>query len=92
MVYQVVQRTPHAIRVCRLYRALLKEQANWLGHREQWNEMAVKTRDVFKANKDVPLRQAVALVEDGEAQLKYWKHPNPYICEFTCNYNSPFPS
>ena len=81
MVFQVVRRTPHSIRVCRLYRRILKEQDSWLGHRGQWNEIALDTRRAFDANKNAPMGHALALVEDAEAQLQYWKHPNPYISE-----------
>merc|ERR1712137_547868 len=79
MVYHVVRRTPHSIRVCRLYRQILKEQQSWIAHRGQWNEIACSTRDAFKAQKHLSPIKAEPLIKDAQAQLDYWRHPNPYI-------------
>lgn len=79
MVFTVIPRTAHSIRVCRLYRSILKEQKSWLAHRGYWNEVALTTREAFKANKDLPRTKAIPLVEYGEEQLEYWAHPNPLI-------------
>ena len=79
MVYHVVRQSPHALRVCKLYRRILKEQQSWVGDRLLWNEIALNTRNAFKAQKTVSSKKAEFLVKDAEEQLEYWRHPNPII-------------
>lgn len=81
MVYHgLVPRSAHSLRICRLYRRILKEQLNWTFDRQDWNEIARATSETFKAYKNVSIQQAETLAADAEKQLEYWKHPSPIIC------------
>merc|ERR1712137_831336 len=71
-------RSEHSIRVCRVYRAILKEQMNWLVSRDAWNPAARAMRNAFRANMYLGEREAVPLVENAENHLAYWRHPIPY--------------
>ena len=82
MVYQVLQRTPHSLRVARLYRRVLKEQRNWIPYRHQFNEAATNTRNAFRDKENVDKLEAERLIKDCEEQLEHWRHPVPIISKF----------
>lgn len=70
----------HVVRVQRLYRQSLKLMLNWAVHRELWISEGKDMRAQFEANRhqDNP-RVIEKLVSMGEAKLKDFAHPAPYI-------------
>ncbi|KAK5126354.1 hypothetical protein LTR85_010590 [Meristemomyces frigidus] len=65
--------------VLQLYRRSLKLALDWTIHRYLWRGQAVYIRSLFEANKNVTQpRQQRELVEQTEAILEKWKHPDPY--------------
>lgn len=72
----------HSQRVIRLYRNSLKHLLSWAIDRGVWREEAVVLRARFDANKDLKdMGKARKLLEDGEAEFQFYKHPDPYICK-----------
>ena len=72
----------HAQKVTRLYRKSLKHMLSWTVDRGLWRQQAVELRSRFDANKDIKdMNKAVRLLQEGEEEFNYLKHPDPYICE-----------
>ncbi|KAE9988197.1 hypothetical protein EG328_000153 [Venturia inaequalis] len=62
-----------------LYRRALKLTLDWSVHRHIWRGQAMYIRSLFEAQKNVrEPRQQKALIEETEALLEKWKHPDPY--------------
>ena len=73
----------HAQRVTRLYRNSLKHLLSWTIDRQTWRKEALELRSRFDASKNVSdQRKASQLLEKGEEEFNYLKHPDPYICEY----------
>ncbi|KAE9994564.1 hypothetical protein EG327_008077 [Venturia inaequalis] len=69
----------HQARVFSLYRRALKLTLDWSVHRHIWRGQAMYIRSLFEAQKNVrEPRQQKALIEETEALLEKWKHPDPY--------------
>ncbi|KAF2169675.1 hypothetical protein M409DRAFT_20090 [Zasmidium cellare ATCC 36951] len=65
--------------VLSLYRRSLKLALDWAVHRYVWRGQALYIRGLFEANKHVTQpRQQRELLEQTEALLEKWKHPDPY--------------
>ena len=70
----------HAQKVTRLYRKSLKHLLSWTIDRALWRQQALELRARFDAHKDLrDMKKAVHLLEDGEEEFNYLKHPDPYI-------------
>eukprot|EP00049_Salpingoeca_infusionum_P021726 m.4309 g.4309 ORF g.4309 m.4309 type:complete len:103 (-) comp4459_c0_seq1:261-569(-) len=68
------------LRVLQLYRAALKDAQSWAIDRTEWYKQAAILRTRFKEGKAVDNpREALALLEKGEAEFERTKHPDPYI-------------
>ncbi|KAF2864634.1 hypothetical protein BDV95DRAFT_632773 [Massariosphaeria phaeospora] len=66
--------------VLRLYRRSLKLSLNWAVHRYLWRGQAMYLRSLFEANRHVTEpRLQRTLIQETEALLEKWKHPDPYI-------------
>ncbi|CAK3968945.1 related to NADH2 dehydrogenase (ubiquinone) chain CI-B22 [Lecanosticta acicola] len=65
--------------VLSLYRRSLKLALDWAVHRYVWRGQAMYIRGLFEANKHItqPKEQKL-LLEQTEALLEKWKHPDPY--------------
>ncbi|KAM0798755.1 hypothetical protein BDR22DRAFT_891147 [Usnea florida] len=62
-----------------LYRRSLKLALDWTVHRNLWRGQAQYIRSLFEANRDVrEPRQQRVIVQEAEALLEKWKHPDPY--------------
>ncbi|CCJ29776.1 unnamed protein product [Pneumocystis jirovecii] len=70
----------HRSRVLSLYRRALKLSLDWCIRRDIWRIEALKIRSRFESNRNIcdPWRLSVIL-EETEAILKKYKHPDPYI-------------
>ncbi|KAF1824925.1 uncharacterized protein K489DRAFT_429264 [Dissoconium aciculare CBS 342.82] len=67
------------LHVLSLYRRSLKLALDWAVARDVWRGQAVYIRGLFDANKTVSQpRQQKELIEQTEALLEKWKHPDPY--------------
>ncbi|KAK9904139.1 hypothetical protein WJX75_005303 [Coccomyxa subellipsoidea] len=67
-------------RVLHLYRHGLKNLLSWAIRRDLFAQEAARLRAEFDLNKDVDnVAQAGRLLEKGEAKLKEYQHPDPYI-------------
>jgi len=67
------------LQVLSLYRRALKLSLDWAVARDVWRSQAVYIRGLFDANKGVSQpRQQKELIEQTEALLEKWKHPDPY--------------
>jgi len=65
--------------VMSLYRRALKLSLDWSVHRYIWRGQAMYIRSLFEANKNVrEPRQQRAIIDEAEALLEKWKHPDPY--------------
>ncbi len=74
----------HAQRVTRLYRNSLKHMLSWTIDRQTWRKQALELRMKFDEHKDEKDRnKAIQLLEDGEDEFNFLKHPDPYICKHT---------
>ncbi|KAF8247729.1 hypothetical protein K440DRAFT_550581, partial [Wilcoxina mikolae CBS 423.85] len=63
-----------------LYRRALQTSLSWSVRRDLWRVQAMNIRDLFEANKDVTEpRQLSKLLQETEATLQKWKHPDPYV-------------
>ncbi|TGZ84320.1 hypothetical protein EX30DRAFT_369608 [Ascodesmis nigricans] len=62
-----------------LYRQSLKLSLSWTINRELWRTQALNIRELFEANRDVTdPRQLSKLLQETEAVLEKWKHPDHY--------------
>uniref|UniRef100_A0A7S0YVV2 NADH dehydrogenase [ubiquinone] 1 beta subcomplex subunit 9 n=1 Tax=Hemiselmis tepida TaxID=464990 RepID=A0A7S0YVV2_9CRYP len=69
----------HRTRVMNLYRQSLRLCMNVCIDRNLFSEEGQKIRDQFDAHKgETNVKVAQKLVEDGEAELLRWFHPDPY--------------
>jgi len=65
--------------VASLYRRSLKLSLNWCVRRDIWRSQALNIRELFEENRDVTdPRQLRVILEQTEATLERWKHPDPY--------------
>lgn len=65
--------------VLSLYRRSLKLALDWAVHRYVWRGQALYIRSLFEANRNVvEPRQQRKLIQETEALLEKWKHPDPY--------------
>ncbi|KAF2658146.1 hypothetical protein K491DRAFT_776694 [Lophiostoma macrostomum CBS 122681] len=65
--------------VLRLYRRSLKLTLDWAVHRYLWRGQALYIRGLFEANRHVSEpRQQRVLINETQALLEKWKHPDPY--------------
>merc|ERR1712139_248556 len=73
--------TPHAVRVCRLYRGAIRCIKDWSVNRFDILEVELpKLRAQFDANKELAnAAMAESLVLAGERRLTEMTHPDPYI-------------
>ena len=70
-------------RVTRLYRNSLKHLLSWTIDRQAWRGEALGLRARFDEHKhEKDLNKAIKLIEDGEEEFHFYKHPDPYISEF----------
>lgn len=70
----------HAQQVTRLYRKSLKHLLSWCIDRQTWRKEALDLRAKFDANKDIrDVKQATALLQQGEEVFRRNMHPDPYI-------------
>lgn len=73
----------HSQRVTRLYRNSLKHLLSWTIDRQTWRVKALELRAKFDEHKDeMDYNKAVRLLEAGEKDFEYFKHPDPYICKY----------
>jgi hypothetical protein len=74
----------HAQKVTRLYRKSLKHMLSWTVDRGLWRRQAVELRNRFDAYKGVnDMNKALKLLQEGEEEFNYLKHPDPYISEIS---------
>lgn len=74
------QALTHAQKVTRLYRKSLKHLLSWKIDRRKWRRDALRVRATFDEHKNIKdVGQAAALLEAGEREFEFWKHPDPYI-------------
>ncbi|EIE22808.1 complex 1 family protein-like protein [Coccomyxa subellipsoidea C-169] len=70
-------------RALHLYRHGLKNLLSWAIRRDLFAQEAGRLRAEFDLNKDVDnVAQAARLLEKGEAKLKEYEHPDPYIVPY----------
>jgi NADH dehydrogenase (ubiquinone) 1 beta subcomplex subunit 9 len=70
-------------RITGLYRSSLKELLSWVVSREVFYEEASKIRQEFEQNKHVSDGGEIErLLVKGEARLKDYEHPDPYIVPY----------
>ncbi|KAJ7930120.1 hypothetical protein B0H13DRAFT_2310150 [Mycena leptocephala] len=63
-----------------LYRRRLKNSLDWTIRRDVWRAKAMEIRAEFEHNRNVKdPRQLAQILEQAEAKLAGWKHPDPYI-------------
>ncbi|KAJ7632091.1 hypothetical protein B0H17DRAFT_961827, partial [Mycena rosella] len=63
-----------------LYKRTLKNSLDWTISRHDWRRKAMEIRAQFEHNRDVTdPRQLARVLEQAEAKLAAWKHPDPYI-------------
>ncbi|KAJ7682436.1 hypothetical protein DFH06DRAFT_1289905 [Mycena polygramma] len=63
-----------------LYKRRLKNSLDWTIRRDVWRGKAMEIRAEFERNRDVKdPRQLAQILEQAEAKLAAWKHPDPYI-------------
>ncbi|KAJ6538472.1 hypothetical protein DFH09DRAFT_77359 [Mycena vulgaris] len=63
-----------------LYKRRLKNALDWTISRHDWRAEAMQIRAEFEYNRNVTDPRALAkILEKAEAELAYWKHPDPYI-------------
>ena len=56
---------------------------SWTIDRQSWRKQAVELRMKFDEHKDEKDRKkAIHLLEDGEEEFNFLKHPDPYICKY----------
>ncbi|KAF2219932.1 hypothetical protein BDZ85DRAFT_267836 [Elsinoe ampelina] len=68
-----------AITPIRLYRRSLKLALDWAVSRALWRGQALYIRSLFEKNRHIrEPRQQRELMDQTEALLKKWKHPDPY--------------
>ncbi|TKX24590.1 hypothetical protein C1H76_3199 [Elsinoe australis] len=68
-----------AITPIRLYRRSLKLALDWSVGRDLWRGQALYIRSLFEANRHIrEPRQQREIMDQTEALLKKWKHPDPY--------------
>ncbi|KAF2862146.1 hypothetical protein K470DRAFT_243739 [Piedraia hortae CBS 480.64] len=66
-------------RVLKLYRRSLKLALDWTIYRHLWRGQAVYIRSLFDANRHITEpNQRRELLDQTEAILEKWKHPDPY--------------
>ena len=66
-----------------LYRTSLKQLLSWVVSREVFYEEASKIRSEFEQNKAVSdTAENERLLKEGEAKLKAYEHPDPYIVPY----------
>ncbi|CAK0782715.1 hypothetical protein CVIRNUC_005910 [Coccomyxa viridis] len=69
--------------VKRLYRHSLKNLLSWAIRRDIFFEEADQLRGEFEKHKDVSdVGQIGRLIQKGEAKLKEYQHPDPYIVPY----------
>ncbi|KAJ6539711.1 hypothetical protein B0H19DRAFT_1180249 [Mycena capillaripes] len=62
-----------------LYKRRLKNSLDWTIRRDVWRAKAMEIRAQFERNRDVKdPRQLAQILEQAEARLAAWKHPDPY--------------
>ena len=66
------------LRVARAYRSLLKLQLNWTVNRVLWYEQVPQLRALFETQLGKGEANAEAFLSTVEADLKRFKHPDPY--------------
>merc|ERR1711934_1216822 len=70
----------HRGRVMSLYRRLLETQRDWAVDRALFCDEALKTRAAFKSRMNEKEPKIIEqYIQDGEAMLTKYRHPNPYI-------------
>jgi len=70
-------------RITSLYRTSLKQLLSWVVSREVFYEEASKIRREFDENKMVnDPNEIERLLRNGEARLKEYEHPDPYIVPY----------
>ncbi|EKX36598.1 hypothetical protein GUITHDRAFT_155205 [Guillardia theta CCMP2712] len=70
----------HKARVCRLYRRAIKTLMDWVVDREVLSEQAIQVRNQIERHRHEPnIAYAEDLLKAGEARLKKYAHPDPYI-------------
>ncbi|KAJ7734002.1 hypothetical protein DFH07DRAFT_845058 [Mycena maculata] len=63
-----------------LYKRTLKNSLDWTIRRDVWRAKAMEIRAQFDYNRNVTdPRQLAQILEQAEAKLAAWKHPDPYI-------------
>ncbi|KAF2155151.1 hypothetical protein K461DRAFT_319605 [Myriangium duriaei CBS 260.36] len=68
-----------AISAIRLYRRALKLSLDWSVDRAVWRGQALYIRSLFEANRHIrEPRQRREILDQTEALLVKWKHPDPY--------------
>ncbi|KAI8049181.1 hypothetical protein BDF22DRAFT_699787 [Syncephalis plumigaleata] len=74
-----MSQTAHVARVKSLYRQALKTAADWHITLDTWRPQALKIRERFEANRNVPtLKEAARLCDEAEKELEEYAHPDPY--------------
>ena len=77
------QSLTHAQRVTRLYRNSLKHMLSWTIDRQTWRRQALELRARFDEHKnELDQGKALQLLEEGEEEFNFLKHPDPYISKF----------
>ncbi|CAL8470811.1 g10353 [Coccomyxa elongata] len=70
-------------RAIHLYRHGLKNLLSWAIRRDLFAQEAARLRAEFDLNKEMDnVAQAGRLIEKGEAKLKEYQHPDPYIVPY----------
>ncbi|KAJ7498587.1 hypothetical protein FB451DRAFT_1202396 [Mycena latifolia] len=63
-----------------LYKRRLKNSLDWTISRHEWRAKAMQIRAEFEVNRHVKdPRELARVLEEAEAKLAAWKHPDPYI-------------
>uniref|UniRef100_A0ABQ0L4L2 NADH dehydrogenase [ubiquinone] 1 beta subcomplex subunit 9 n=1 Tax=Mycena chlorophos TaxID=658473 RepID=A0ABQ0L4L2_MYCCL len=72
--------TAHRQYVQSLYRRRLKNSLDWTIRRDVWRAKAMEIRAEFEVNRHIEdPRLLKQVLEQAEAKLAEWKHPDPYI-------------
>jgi NADH dehydrogenase (ubiquinone) 1 beta subcomplex subunit 9 len=72
----------HKTAVTRLYRRCLKTLLSWEDEREIINEDAADIRRRFEAARNVEMPVALRLINEAEAELHVFAHPDPYTIPY----------
>ncbi|KAJ1985373.1 hypothetical protein H4R34_000027 [Dimargaris verticillata] len=72
--------TPHARRVCSLYRKALRTSLDWIVVRDTWRQAACFIRLRIEENRHVTdPKIAKQLTDNFAKELEHYTHPDPFI-------------